>query len=137
MNHIFAEIYLPTGKRSFYTQTSTMYYKTKLQVHNFAFYDLNTMQGYCYTWDETEGNLSSEVFAYIQYTHFKKIIQLNPAIMKTIIWSDGCGYQNRNSTLTNAYLCLAIEHGITIEQKYLIAVHTQMECDAMHSSKCL
>ncbi|KAJ4938556.1 hypothetical protein JOQ06_003169 [Pogonophryne albipinna] len=28
---------------------------------------------------------------------------------------------------------LAMKHGVTIEQKFLVAGHTQMECDSMHS----
>ena len=31
------------------------------------------------------------------------------------------------------YLDLAMRHGVTIQQKYLVAGHTQMECDSMHS----
>lgn len=49
------------------TQASSMYYKTKLQVHNFTLFDLRTKEGYCYIWDESQGDLSSEVFACLQY----------------------------------------------------------------------
>ncbi|XP_077970815.1 uncharacterized protein LOC144425206 [Styela clava] len=54
------------------TRASTSYYRTKLQVHNFTLYGTKSKAGYCYVWNETEGNLSSEVFAYLQFEHFKR-----------------------------------------------------------------
>jgi hypothetical protein len=36
-----------------------------------------------------------------------------------IIYSDCCGYQNRNAVISNAFLDYAIENNIVIEQKYL------------------
>ena len=116
------------------SKASSLYYKTKLQVHNFTLYNLKTKEGYCYTWDETQGDVSSIVFAYLQSKHFKMILDTNPFIENLIIWSDGCGYQNRNSTVSNMYLDLSMRSGVTIQQKYLIAGHTQMECDLMHST---
>ncbi|CAG9764937.1 unnamed protein product [Ceutorhynchus assimilis] len=50
-----------------------------------------------------------------------------------IIYSDGCGFQNRNKVLANALLNLAMKHEVTIYQKYLEPGHTQMECDSVHS----
>ena len=116
------------------THTSAMYYKTKLQVHNLTMYNLKTKQGYCYVWDETEGDLSSEMFAYIQHKHYHEYLEANPDVKQLIIWSDGCGYQNRNCTVSNMYLHLAQSHGITVYQKYLVEGHTQMEVDGMHST---
>jgi hypothetical protein len=39
------------------TKASTMYYKTKLQLH--TLFNLQNKQGYCYVWEEHEGSLSS------------------------------------------------------------------------------
>lgn len=36
-------------------------------------------------------------------------------------------------TITNSYIDLAMKHSVIIEQKFLVAGHTQMECDSMHS----
>lgn len=115
------------------TKASTMYYKTKLQMHNFTCFNLGNKDGYCYPWEEHEGSLSSEVFASLQFKHFESFLEANPNVKKVIVWSDGCGYQNRCCTVANAYLDLAIKHGVTIEQKFLVAGHTQMECDSMHA----
>jgi len=43
------------------------------------------------------------------------------------------GYQNRNSIMSNALLEFSKFKNITIEQKFLIKGHTQMECDGIHS----
>ena len=89
------------------TQASCMFYKTKLHLHNFTAYSLDNKAGYCYCWDEVNGTLSGEVIASLQYQHFKMILEENKNISRLIIWSDGCGYQNRNATVSNAFLHLA------------------------------
>ncbi len=115
------------------TNASALYYKTKLQIHNLSFYNLQSHDGYCYLWDETEGDLSAEMFTHLQYKHFDEFLGLHPEIKELIVWSDGCCYQNRNVTLGNAYLDLARKRGVTITQKYLVVGHTQMEVDSMHA----
>jgi hypothetical protein len=116
------------------TKASAMYYKTKLQVHNFSFFNLKTKEGYCYVWDETEGDVNSQIFSYLQYKHFADVLDAHPEIKEIIIWSDGCTYQNRNTNLANSLLHLAMERGVRIVQKYLVVGHTQMEVDSMHAS---
>ncbi|XP_033127156.1 uncharacterized protein LOC117124927 [Anneissia japonica] len=93
----------------------------------------NTKEGHCYPWAEHQGDLSSEVFASLQYQHFDRFLADNPNSKVLIIWSDGCGYQNRCAVVSNAYLNLAMKHNVTVIQKFLVAGHTQMECDSMHS----
>ncbi|KAK7449366.1 hypothetical protein BaRGS_00040017 [Batillaria attramentaria] len=116
------------------TNASALYYKTKLQVHNLTFYNLKTKEGYCKVWDETEGDLSSEMFAYLQFRHFEDYLRSHPSIQTLIVWSDGCSYQNKNCNLANVYLYLSETMGVRIEQKYLVPGHTQMEADSIHST---
>ncbi|CAG9828453.1 unnamed protein product [Diabrotica balteata] len=47
------------------SKVSTLYYKTKLQVHHFCFYNLVNSDTYCFIWNEYEVGLSSEEFASI------------------------------------------------------------------------
>ena len=77
------------------TLAGAMYYKTKLQVRNSVFFNRKSKDGACYMWTDTEGNLSSEVFANIQQIHFRKMAQTETYedIDTIIVWSDGCGYQ--------------------------------------------
>lgn len=51
-----------------------------------------------------------------------------------IIYSDGCGAQNRNVTLANALLHFAVTNQTIIIQKFLVKGHSQMECDSVHST---
>ena len=89
------------------TKASALYYKTKLQLHNFTLFDMKTKNCHCYMWEEVQGYLSSEVFVFLQYFHFERFLKDNPAVKELIIWSDGCGYQNRNTAVTNAYIELS------------------------------
>ena len=106
------------------TQASAMYYRTKLQVHNLTFFNRRTKEGFCYTWDETDGDLSSETFAFLHHKHFSAYLDKHPEIKTLIIWSDGCGYQNRNAKVANSFMHLSKEKGVTIDQKYLTKWHT-------------
>ncbi|CAH1989986.1 unnamed protein product [Acanthoscelides obtectus] len=119
------------------SNTCALYYKTKLIVHNFTLYDIKRNQGYCYLWNEAEGGLTSNEFTSI-IIHFleRHIDQFglqNRSDIQIILWSDGCGYQNRNATLANGLYNLTLERGVTIVQKYLQKGHTQMEVDSVHS----
>ncbi|KAK3774695.1 hypothetical protein RRG08_051237 [Elysia crispata] len=99
------------------TNANAMYYKTELQVHNLTLYDLKNKNGYCYVWDETEGDLSSDMFAHIFYQHFKKILAGNPHLSTITIWNDSCGYQNRCTAVANMYYHLPLEMNVKVFQK--------------------
>lgn len=121
------------------SNVSTLYYKTKLQVHNLCFFNLKNKDGFCFIWNEVEGGLNAEEFAsiWVDFLENKVISEIaaeeeNKTI---IIYSDGCTYQNRNCILSNALLNIVMKHkNIAIEQKILEVGHTQMEADSMHST---
>ena len=111
-----------------------MFYTTKLQVHNFTLFSLDTSAGYCNVWDGCNGGLISDIVVWLQYQHFNAFLEANRDIKTLIIWSDGCGYQNNwNATVSNYFLHLAKPMQVTVIQTFLISGHTQMECDSMHS----
>ncbi|CAG9771281.1 unnamed protein product [Ceutorhynchus assimilis] len=112
-------------------EVSTAYYKTKLQVHNFTMYNLKTHQSKNFMWNESEGELCSSVFATCIVKHLESF--LNIKVKPVVLWSDSCGYQNKNNILSNALSLLATKYSVTVEQKYLEKGHTQMECDSTHS----
>lgn len=115
------------------SNVSSLYYKTKLIVHNFTVYDCKRNQGYCYIWNESEGKLTSNEFSSIIVAALNEFREENPSDKNIILYSDGCTYQNRNAVLSNALLNYSTEKRIAIRQKYLEKGHTQMECDSMHS----
>lgn len=109
---------------------SSFYYCMKLKMHNVTIYNLATNDCSNYWWHESEGELETSVFATILIKHLTKVFLEKIPI---IIYSDGCGYQNRNITMSNALLQFSKNQNVTIEQKFLIKGHTQMECDSDHS----
>jgi hypothetical protein len=83
---------------------SAIYYKKKLTIHNFTMYNLQNHEATNYWWDETEGDLCASTFTSIIVNHIEEnCVDKN---LPVILWSDGCCYQNRNSTLSNALLNL-------------------------------
>lgn len=121
------------------SNVSTLYYKTKLQVHNLCFFNIKNKDGFCFIWNEVEGGLNAEEFAsiWVDFLENKIIPEVNAEDEKKtiIIYSDGCTYQNRNCILSNALLNIVMRHkNIAIEQKFLEVGHTQMEADSMHST---
>ncbi|GFS19681.1 hypothetical protein ElyMa_005039000 [Elysia marginata] len=115
------------------TKASAMYYRTKLVVHNMTYFNLKTKEGFCYVFDESNADLSSQMFGYLHHNHFSRYLDAKPDDSNAVIWSDGCGYQNKCVTIANSLLQLVVEKKVPIEQKFLTPGNTQMECDAMHS----
>lgn len=118
------------------SNVSSLYYKTKLIVHNFTIYDLKRQQGECFLWNESEGRVTANEFATIIVHFLRKKIEASSDDKRRdyIFFSDGCAAQNRNCVLANALFNLAIEKDVTIIQKYLQKGHSQMEADSMHST---
>ncbi|XP_008185188.1 uncharacterized protein LOC100161732 isoform X2 [Acyrthosiphon pisum] len=118
--------------------SSALYYSSKLKVHNFTVYNLAPEHQCSSYWlDESEGMLESSVFTSLIIKHLtlncikESTTQNNNDI---ILYSNGCGYQNRNVVLSNALLKFAIQNNIVIEQKFLVEGHTQLPCDSVHSA---
>lgn len=112
-------------------RASSAYFKLKLAIHNFTIYDLNSHDVMNFWFDETESCLSASTFASFVVDYVTKLLEESSRTV--IIYSDGCGYQNRNAVLANALLHLSVEKEVTIIQKYLVKGHTYMECDSVHS----
>ncbi|KAK9870199.1 uncharacterized protein LOC115884776 isoform X2 [Sitophilus oryzae] len=129
--HVFTQD-VESVKLAPYLQASAIYYKTKLCVHNFTLYNIATKEVMCYWFDESNSTLEASVFASCLVDHLEKVLSLK--LLPVVLYSDGCCAQNRNVTLSNALLRLAIEKNIVITQKYLEKGHTHMECDSVHSA---
>lgn len=113
-------------------QASALYYKTKLKVHNFTIFDIQTRDAYCFIWHESEGGVCADEFCSI--LHYFINHHVDAHIKHIIFWSDGCTNQNRNAILANALLQVSVQKQVKITHKYLVKGHTQMECDSMHST---
>lgn len=91
-------------------EASKVYYKTRLQVHIFTIYNLVTHQCTNYVWNESEADLQASVFVSCIVKHLTEhcLLEKKPII----IFSDGCGYQNRNIVLSNALSFFSTKHEI-------------------------
>ena len=112
-------------------KASALYYKTKLQVHNYTVFDMCSKNVVCYLWNEAEGGLTGNEFAscLVHYLTDKK-----DTFDRAIIYSDGCTYQNRNRILGTALRYFCVSHQKIVEQKILERGHTQMEVDSVHAT---
>lgn len=113
------------------TLDSSMYYKQKLQIHNFTIYELNAGDVHLYVWNEVEGGVTANEFASCIVDYLKSRISTD--YKEIILIPDGC-YQNRNKCLASALSRLSQERGIEIQQMYLEKGHTMMEAASVHST---
>lgn len=130
--HVSLTMDVQAVKLAPFIRASSMYYKTKLCVHNYTIFNQSTADVCCYLWDETNGGLESSIFATLIIDYLNNIIEKTPTISKISLFSDGCGYQNRNIVVSNALLKFSIDHKVTITQNFLEKGHTQMEVDSVH-----
>lgn len=110
---------------------SALYYKLKLQCHNFTVYNVLSKDVTIYFWHEADGNVTANEFTSCLIDYCQN---LPPSTERIIIISDGCGHQNRNRILSSALGDLAQRKKISIEQLYLEKGHTMMEVDSVHST---
>ena len=72
-----------------------MFFHTKLNLHNFTFYDLKTRKVVNYLWSEVNGDIEAANFTSCYIAYLTKLVIDNPMVTNVILWSDGCGYQNK------------------------------------------
>lgn len=94
-------------------KASALYYRKKLKRHNFTILNLNTLDGYCYLWDKSEGGLNADEHVSILCDLITTQIDKN-TYNYVICYNDGSTEQNRNSIVTNALLMASPETGIQI-----------------------
>lgn len=111
---------------------SPMYYSRKFATYNCTFYDLVTKEGFCFLWNETEGQRGSDE---VGTSMFTKISELPTSVKNVIMFCDCCGGQNRNRFIANLLVYMNRNLQLdSIEIKFLESGHTQMEVDSMHSA---
>jgi hypothetical protein len=109
---------------------SAVYYKMKLQVHNFTIFRLNDHAVDLYVWHETNGGVTCNEFVSCVVDYITKLPQ---HVTSVVLISDGCSHQNRNKVLSSALRDLATTKNVSIEQLILERGHTMMEADSVHS----
>lgn len=115
------------------TAASAMYYKQKLQLHNFSIYELRTQDVDLYVWHECNGGVNANEFVSCIADYITRCVEQR-GFEKVVIVSDGCNYQNRNKCLSSTLSALAVKYKIEIIHLYLEKGHTMMEVDSVHST---
>ncbi|KAK9759276.1 hypothetical protein QE152_g170 [Popillia japonica] len=106
---------------------NALFYKQRLKSFNFTIYNVVSKEG------NVEGKRGSCEITTCVDSYFKSLPE---NIEHIICYSDRCGGQNLNKYV--AAMCLTavqkIQHLQTIELKFLVVGHSEMECDCMHSA---
>lgn len=76
-----------------------LYYKTKLQLHNYTILDMRIKDVLCYLWTKTEGGLNASEIASCLVSYLEKKVNSSE---KVITYSDCCTYHNRIRVLATA-----------------------------------
>ena len=111
---------------------SSLYYTRKLSVYNLTVYDQASKDGWCYLWDECNGQRGSCEIG----TCLVNLVQSLPKTCHHVsFFCDSCGGQNRNQFLIGALLYGLNSSSLeAISITFLVSGHTEMECDSMHST---
>ena len=109
------------------------YYLRKLNIYNFTIYEMDSKEGYCYVWPETEGGRGGNEIATCVYSWLLE--KDKEGIQNIILYSDSCAGQNKNRIMTTAILkFLSSSKSVSrIDHKFLEKGHTFMEVDSMHA----
>ena len=91
---------------------SCMFFRTKLNLHNFTFFNLHDKEVMNYLWTECNSDLEAPTFTTCYIEELKSIIEKYPDVSTIVLWVDGCGYQNRNSVLASALANFAKKHKV-------------------------
>lgn len=142
----------PTG------ETSSFFYKSKLNCFNFTIVELMLKKSekvnkrkknadsddelgaydnvYSYFWDETQGKRGANEIGSCLLDYLKRLNEQNAnKSLNITFYSDNCCGQNKNKYITSlySYAVSNFENIQSITHKYLIKGHTQNEGDNVHS----
>ena len=85
-----------------------MFFRTKLNLHNFTFYNLKNKDVMNYLWSEVNGDLEASNFTSCYIAYLERLTEEYADVTTVILWTDGCSYQNRCSVLASALLTFAV-----------------------------
>lgn len=120
--------------------TSSFYYKSKLNCYNLTITELTPQQSkvayknvHCYFWSECDAKRGAVEIGSCVWAYLKALCDEDDHNKEVIFYSDNCCGQNKNKYITSLYLYAVQNLNITsITHKFLIRGHTQNEADSVH-----
>ena len=105
-----------------------IFYRRKLAVYNLSIYEVNSRNGHCFIWPETQGKRGANEIASCLWMFLKSL----PATVKHVgFCSDSCAGQNKNSIVAAMFqYAVRVLPLITIDHGFLEPGHTQMEANS-------
>lgn len=115
--------------------TSTFYYKSKINSYNLTINELQSDKVECFFWHEGQGNRGAiEIGTCILKYLEEKANTRNDDNLEIVLYSDNCCGQQKNKFIMGMYLYAVQKFKIkSITHKFLIRGHTQNEGDNVHS----
>ena len=110
------------------------FYSRRLSIYNLTVTNLATMEGYCYTWDQTQAKRGSNEIASCLNTHLSEPDEVPDATKSIIFFADNCTGQNKNRFVLQMLSLFTIKTGISTHLIFLEKGHTQNCNDTMHSN---
>ena len=109
--------------------SNVVFYKRQLWTYNLTVHDAKEDRCVCFMWHEATGKRGSNEIASCMYSYLQAI---DPKINHIILYSDSCGGQNRNASMSAmmSYAVSSIPHISVIDHKYMVPGHSHLECDA-------
>ena len=68
-----------------FNDANVMFFHSKLNVHNFTFYNICDREVLNYMWSEINGNLDASIFASCDIDYLLKVMEAHPEAMTIII----------------------------------------------------
>ncbi|XP_022818610.1 uncharacterized protein LOC111351076 isoform X1 [Spodoptera litura] len=114
-------------------ESSSFYYKSKLNCFNLTVTDIKEDQTYCYFWHEAMGSRGATEIGSCILKYLRQLAVNHPGSNITF-YTDNCGGQQKNRFIFSLYLYAVKTLAVNkITHKFLIRGHTQNEGDTAHS----
>ena len=103
------------------------FYLRQLNTYNLAVVNNVTLEATMFVWNESEGKRGADEVASCLLKYLKTV---SGSVKRLVLWSDGCGGQNKNHQLQLLWMYLVQSHRfLSIEHKFPEVGHTYLPCD--------
>jgi hypothetical protein len=111
-------------------EVNAFYYVSKIATYNFTLYELQSKQGFCFVWNESDGMRGANEIGSCLWRYLTQIQSGKPVVL----YADNCFGQNKNKYITSLLMYAVQVLDIpSIHLHFFVVGHSQNENDHMHS----